>query len=1303
MQSIVQGAGAVASARGTVPPATAARLVLPAIGPAVALLLQLAALATYLWGNDLLGYNLGLLALPAAALLFTGGREGRGSVPFSSKLPAAGFAAIALLLLPVGAIHARGLLGSLSALEVTLLAGAASDLLLAGIAVFHRGLSAAGRTLLLCWALLAAVSRVLHYNPAYDVGTVETETGLLNYWDGFRRVSNVRTGANVALALVFLWSSVRVRFEALAALADRVTSALRTNRTWVAGVAVVAAIGAAFCGLVLERSPSRPLFALFGLLAVAAWAAAGMQRRHTRRMWLSIMVAGALGLFVDPGLTLVISLVMLFLAPYSLTTGIQPDRSSPVHDRIRSWTPALTLVFFVFVRTGIQLVAVLAGEPPPVGEPGPVWLSRVWAVIHPGGGGDFSSHMYTAQTAMRGALAHGGIFGDGWWHNRLYFPQMNSDFVLATLSHYHGLAVWGPVGLVVVFLYALARLALTKAFDGDGVKAEALGGVALATFLAVALPAIWILAALALVLPWTGIPFPFFSRGAYLHAVLTCMVAAVVLLEMRTLPAARATGHAPPSPPRVAFRHAVWTTAVLGVFFIIQFHWKVQRPALRPAVERPRYILVPENAGEVVRLVPGAAPEDSEYRVANAIVRLVAHDRTDRHLEDFAYISGYEFNEAEARRGISIGQDGRFSPVVRTLLGAYVRKANDVILFWEEMDGRLFLRPSSTGIKVAELPASGVQVSADLGRKVGVNEELSWGTTLRIGGTRLRLDRVASGSEALRIELDLDVPSRAYGLRLKQGTDFRIYPDRVTIIGGLHLAGSAIEPGRPLKTGWVRHNRQYARGTLRDRSGGELVRPAEQGTWLADLKLLPLIGKARWGKPFGLDYVFDQILSGAYRRGSPWEVTMRTLRGKQLLGDDIFLTIDLPTQKKLTDVFEQFADNTDAARGSAVILDSLNRVVALADFDRRTDEALPSDPGAQGVTVPDSTLEDWLKSRDFRRYDRDLNTNPFLRRPLAGAFANDLTGSVFKGFIYASALADHFAGRRRFTEAPDLRAAHFLAVAGDLANTATRGGSRILTSETALVPFGGVRFRRIHNYGRAAIPPVLGDAIARSSNIAPAYLAIGLGADTLGQHLDRFGLKQELLLRPEALREYARFLNDDPYVLAEPIRFADSFEWSNSPSDLARLGGLGDKAYLSLLHVAVFYATFLLHDGVFVHPTVVSDVGEDAVHPPRFPVFSPTVRTPTVDAMKTLFRLPFETGGTGATFVRGLSPGVGVLGGKTGTASAIVNDAAPHRIFVAVVEVDGEAYTIATRVNRTRARENSALELGRQIVLDVLR
>ena len=1307
MQSIVHGAVA---ATDTVardadgPPPAAARLVLSAIE---AVLLQLAVLATYLWGNDLLGYNLGLLSLPAlpVVLLFSAGaRKGRKSVRLSWKLLVAISATIAVLLLPVGVISDFDLWGGLRATELVLLSGAVSDLILAYIAIFAR-LSRPSQTVLLCWALLTAVSRVLHYNLSYHPGVVGLESGgQVDLKGNFLDVCYPGIGANVVLAVI----------PFLPRVAYRVTSKLRVLRRLVAlmphlfaMMAFIAAVLAMISGLMLDEYPSRPLFFLFPTLAVAASAAPRMERRfRCTLMWILALIT-SIGFLVDPGLTGVIFLVAVSLAAYSSATGIESDRSGPVSDLIPRLIPVLFAAGLTFgVPLLVTVIAGWAGEPPGGGSAWATVHRRIFALIHPGSG-EFANHMYTAQMAMRGALEHGGIFGDGWWHNSIYFPQINSDFVLAVLFRHHGFAGWGFLGLLAVFLLALGRLPLTKKFDGDAVRAEALGGVALVTFLTVAVPVLWILGAFALQLPWTGIPFPFLSRGVYLHFVLTCLVGTVVFLDKQTQ-SARATDHSRPSPAR-ALRWSFGCIAVVAGYFAIQFAYNVQLPVLRPADERPRYILVPENAGEVVRLVPGVESDASEYRVGNALMRLAVHDRTDRHLEEFAYISGYVFNKAEATRGIRIGKEGLFSPVV---LG-YVVKTNDAILFWESMDGELVLRPSSNGIKIIALPNTAVQ-GEELGREVRLNEVLQWDTTLRIGDTRLRLGRGTSEAEALRIELDPEHPYRAYRLRKMQGRDFRISRTRETVIGGLSLAKSAIEPGRSL-IGWVNDDEQYVRGSLRDRSGRALVQPTETGAEFADPNLVTLIGTAgtligtarKSGRPFGLEHFFDPILSGVHKRGTLWDVTKRTLRKERLRGDDIRLTIDLTMQRKLTDAVNQFANNTDATSGSALILDGHNRVLSLADFDRSPDATLPSDPGVQGwVSVRfDSGFWDWFTaSHDKRRYDGDLNRNPFLRRPLLGAFATELPGSVFKGFIYVTALEDHYTDRGRwFAEAQDPRDAQFLALPGDIVNTATRGGSRVLASETVLLPFDGNSFPEIYNNRRAAVPPVLGDAIARSSNIAPAYLALGLhGTRKLAPALSQFGLQQELLLRSEALDSLYPFLNDAAHVLAEAIRFADSFDWSN-PSDVARLGGLGDKIYLSLLHVAFFYATILIHDGHFVHPTIVSSIGEDAIRPPRFPVLNPAAEDPTINAMKTLFRLPLEPGGTGASFARGLPPSIQVRGGKTGTASVPGDNDAPHRIFVAIVEIGGEVYTIATRFNRSRARDNEALELARRIVLDVLR
>ena len=1326
---------------------SAARGFLSRISPALAvLLLQLIGVAAYFLTNALGFVWLFLLFL--GLLLFAGGREGWGSMSFGSKCFVFASIAIPLFVLPLGTIHNLGLWNKLSWLEVLLFVGLLTDLFLAAIAVFNRsGLSAPGRIILLCWALLAACARLLHYDLAYaypDRG-VSTDSGYLNYQDGFRLVAWTGIGAN--FVLIFL------------PVVERFTRVFRISplAPWRSPFWFLLLLGLVAALLLIpyaDPPDSWPVFLLLAALGPAVWAGAGMQRSHRFIMMCCLLFVSFAVFFADPGLVVTYFFVVLCLIVYirkcerrppspmwrrmssvisrmwrwmpSVTsrkkeTGSESDGVSPVFSPIWSntgWWIAglLSLLLLLVVPFLFELLTMwLSPEGPPdsadQGWLANVVLRRVFAVMHPGSGGDFAEHMYTAQMAMRSALEHGGLFGDGGWGNGFWIPQINSDFVLARLFWAHGLAGWAPLGLVAVFLTALWRLPLTKAFNGDHVHVKALGGVVVATFAFVAVLALQVLGGLGHWLPWAGLPFPFLARGVFLHGTLAFLVGAVVFLDIGTLPAVRT--------PKL--RRVWWMPVGSGIpagFVLVAgvFAWQVQLPALRPASER--YILLPENVGEVVRLEPRTEPDTLEsdtleYRVGDAIVRLAFH--RERHVEDFAYISGYEFNEARARgRGISIGQTGRFSPVLDPpLLGAYVHKANDVILYWEEeMDDstRLFLSTSSRGIRVIELPTAGVET--DLGREVGwqevgLNDVLPWGATLRIGGngTKLRFNRVASDSEALRIELDPDSAHRAYSLREKQGPHLRISRTRETVIGGQRLARSAITSGRRRMPGtWVEHDRHYDRGALLDRSGRELVQRDGDKAEFEDPNLVFLIGTAGGGSPFGLEHVFDYILSGYHRRGTVLDVTKRTLRKEKLPREDIFLTIDLTRQRKLTDVVREFAANdTDAPSGSAVILDGDNRILALGDFDRSPDVALPSDPGAQGVSVRfDATFwEGFEEDLAFLRYDSVSSKNPFLRRPLPGAFATELTGSVFKGIIYAIAFEDQFAGGRRwFTEVPDVRDALVLALPGDSANTTTRGGSRVLTSENALVSFGDFNFgREIRNYSRAPVSPELGPNIAASGNIPPAYLALGLSEERWLQALVRFGLRQELLLRPEAFPDHAPFLNDAAYVLAEPIRFADPFDWSND-SDRARLG-LGDKVYLSLVHVAAFYATVLLHEGDFVHPTVVHRIGEDPVRPPRFPVFESAGREQTVEAMKTLFRLPLETGGTGADFAQGLPSNVQVRGGKTGTASVPNRD--PHRIFVAIVEIDGEAYTIATRVKHSPAPRNEALVLARRIVLDVLR
>src|SRR6185503_2446106 len=301
-------------------------------------------------------------------------------------------------------------------------------------------------------------------------------------------------------------------------------------------------------------------------------------------------------------------------------------------------------------------------------------------------------------------------------------------------------------------------------------------------------------------------------------------------------------------------------------------------------------------------------------------------------------------------------------------------------------------------------------------------------------------------------------------------------------------------------------------------------------------------------------------------------------------------------------------------------------------------------------------------------------------------------GSTIKGILYTAALSDDAHGQHsHFLFGPSLETSYIRAIDGDRENTMLKDEERVFGAIRELNPFGEYTFKSVENDHRSAINTNLYDAFRQSSNTASCYLALRLNsAGRLEFALRRFMFENPLLLRSPA---FEQGLNPSRYVRAEVTRYADNFN-KNNLSDVLRIG-LGDKIYLSLLHLATFYSTVLINDGKFIHPTIVQSIGEgESIPKQSYDILDKQDKESVVPKMRVLAQQVLLNG-TGKSFSKSLlSSGVEFIGGKTGTASLPGGQGREHKIFVACIKVKGKPFTIACRVNYAPPGTNLAIELA---------
>lgn len=286
-----------------------------------------------------------------------------------------------------------------------------------------------------------------------------------------------------------------------------------------------------------------------------------------------------------------------------------------------------------------------------------------------------------------------------------------------------------------------------------------------------------------------------------------------------------------------------------------------------------------------------------------------------------------------------------------------------------------------------------------------------------------------------------------------------------------------------------------------------------------------------------------------------------TLRDPARDGEPLRLSIDLPVQAALTEVLRAGVERFHAVGGSAVLMDARTgavlALVSLPDFDPNA-RPVPTDPEV-------------------------VRTRPLMNRAAEGVFE---MGSTFKP-IYAALAIE-------------------------------RG---LVTPETMIDARGPMAWGRHRIRDSYRMPPEMSvaDAMAKSSNVVTARLAIMLTTPVVRAFLDRIGFKE-----PTAI-EIAEASLGRPL---QPERWADISTITI---------GFGYGLAVTQLHMAAAYAA-MVNGGLLVSPTLDPEAvppGEDAR------ILSPR----TSAAMRAIMRHTVTWGTAKAAEAPGYE-----VGGKTGTA-----------------------------------------------------
>lgn len=152
----------------------------------------------------------------------------------------------------------------------------------------------------------------------------------------------------------------------------------------------------------------------------------------------------------------------------------------------------------------------------------PYRVSRVRSMLDPERdplGHSYHSYQITLSLGM------GGLFGQGLGNSRQkyqYLPQITTDSILAIFAEEFGYL--GVVLFVIVFIYFLSQFFLLAKLQPDPYKAMVVAGYASI----LGMQGFINLGSIAIILPLTGIPFPFVSYGGTLFFILFFGLALVI-------------------------------------------------------------------------------------------------------------------------------------------------------------------------------------------------------------------------------------------------------------------------------------------------------------------------------------------------------------------------------------------------------------------------------------------------------------------------------------------------------------------------------------------------------------------------------------------------------------------------------------------------------------------------------------------------------------------------------------------------------------------------------------------------------
>lgn len=434
----------------------------------------------------------------------------------------------------------------------------------------------------------------------------------------------------------------------------------------------------------------------------------------------------------------------------------------------------------------------------------------------------------------------------------------------------------------------------------------------------------------------------------------------------------------------------------------------------------------------------------------------------------------------------------------------------------------------------------------------------------------------------------------------------------------------------------------HRRGAIVDRDGQVLVESVqrEDGTYdrtypqpaaaqVVGFYSPPLYGTSR------LEASFNEYLSGG-EGGNPVVEWFDNLLHRDRGGYDLQLTLDLELQQAAVDLLGERA-------GAVTLMDATTgEVLAMAGYPNYDPSRLHANAGQQTTEELEAIEAYWAELINDP-------TGPLVFRPTQGLYS---PGSTFKTITVSAALAEGIAE-------PDT----------------------IFRDEGSLNVDGRIIIE-LNRPDESRVDWTLEEAYSYSLNVVFAQVGLQLGAETLWEWGERFGVNEEV-----------------PFdMLTEAGQMAsDRDAWNNSRALVADSAFGQGEILTTPLHMAMAVSA-VANGGTMMEPFLVQTVlDEDGDVLERFrPDTWREVMSGDVAAdVRGMMLASVEYGYASAAQIEGVT-----VGGKTGTAE--VGDGESHAWFTGFAEAGERRLVVSVIVEHGGAGSATALPIGRDLLVQAL-